>query len=92
MAEPLGGYSFVAEQKGDVPPVIVVKAYDFALWMLPKVEKFPRSYRFSVGDRLIASTLDVLLMLVEAAYSSEKTKPEAGSSVFLNHVPAIPNS
>ncbi|HEV2349817.1 MAG TPA: hypothetical protein VG028_08245 [Terriglobia bacterium] len=31
--------------------VVVEKTYDFLLWLLPKVEKFPRSFRFSAGDR-----------------------------------------
>ena len=44
----------------DQPAVVVVKAYDFTLWLLPKVEKFSRSYRFSVGDRLVSHGLDLL--------------------------------
>jgi RNA-directed DNA polymerase len=31
--------------------VVVGKAYDFVLWLLPKVETFPRSHRFTVGER-----------------------------------------
>jgi len=57
------------------PAIIVTKAYDFALWLLPKAEKFPRSYRFSVGDRLVACGLDLLLHLVDAAYLSDKREP-----------------
>jgi len=52
--------------------VVVVKAYDFTLWLLPKAEKFARSYKFSVGDRLVAHGLDILLLLVESAYSQNK--------------------
>jgi hypothetical protein len=50
----------------------VSKAYDFVLWLLPKVEKFSRAYRFTVGERLSATGLDVLLLLVEASYSTRK--------------------
>jgi hypothetical protein len=53
-------------------PVAVSKTYDFVLWLLPKVEKFPRSYKFSVGDRLTSSGMDVLVLLVEAAYAARK--------------------
>jgi hypothetical protein len=59
------------EQEGSAP-VAVGKAYDFVLWLLPKVEKFPRAFRFTVGDRLTVNGLDLLLLLVEAAYSSSK--------------------
>ena len=61
------------EQAGN-PPVAVAKAYDFVLWLLPKVEKFPRAFRFTVGERLSASGLDLLLLLVDAAYSSSKDR------------------
>jgi hypothetical protein len=53
-------------------PVAVVKVYDFVLWLLPKVENFPRAYRFTVGDRLSAQGLDLMTTLVEAAYSRDK--------------------
>jgi hypothetical protein len=52
--------------------VVVERTYDLLLWLLPKVEKFPRSFRFSVGGRSVEVGLDLLLALVEAAYSSEK--------------------
>lgn len=58
--------------QGDSTPVIVAKAYDFVLWLLPKVENFPRAHKFTVGDRLTAQGLDLMTTLVEAAYSHEK--------------------
>ena len=53
-------------------PVVVTKAYDFVLWLLPKVENFPKAYRYTVGERLTAHGLDMLTALVEAAYTREK--------------------
>ncbi len=32
-------------------PPVVLKTYDFTLWLLPKVEKFNRAYPFTVGER-----------------------------------------
>ncbi len=52
--------------------VVVGRAYDLVLWLLPKVEKFPRSYRFSVGERMTEAGLDLLVSLAEAAYSRDK--------------------
>ena len=52
--------------------VVVGKTYDYILWMMQKVEKFPRSYKFTLGDRIVESSLDLLLNLVEAAYSKNK--------------------
>jgi hypothetical protein len=51
---------------------VAQQAYDLTLWLVRKVEKFPRSFRFSVGDRVIARSLDLLETLVEAAYSADK--------------------
>lgn len=39
----------MAGQERRETAVVVEKAYDFLLWLLPKVERFPRSFRFSVG-------------------------------------------
>lgn len=64
---------FVKKQDDGVP-VAVGKAYDFVLWLLPKVENFPRSHRFTVGERLTAHGLDLLTSLVEAAYARQKTE------------------
>ena len=41
--------------------VVAQKTYDLLPWLLPRVEKFPRSFRFSVGDRLVAVGLNLLL-------------------------------
>ena len=43
--------------------IVVQKAYDWNLWILPKVEKFPKSYRFSVGQSLVSTSLDLLMNL-----------------------------
>jgi hypothetical protein len=50
------------------PAVVVQKAYDWTLWVIPKVEKFPRSHWFTVGERLVSSSLELLLQLVDASY------------------------
>jgi hypothetical protein len=53
-------------------PVVVGKAYDFVLWLLPKVENFPKLHRFTVGERLTSHGLDMLTLLTEAAYARDK--------------------
>jgi hypothetical protein len=60
------------KKQDDGAPVAVGKAYDFVLWLLPKVENFPRAHRFTVGERLTTHGLDLLTSLVEAAYAREK--------------------
>jgi four helix bundle protein len=59
-------------KKDDGTPVAVAKVYDFVLWLLPKVENFPRAHKFTVGERLTAAGLDLMTTIVETAYSREK--------------------
>jgi hypothetical protein len=50
----------------------VTRLYDFLVWMVPKLEKFPRSQKFIMGDRIQNLMLDILELLIDAAYSREK--------------------
>ena len=50
----------------------ITKLYDFILWMIPKLEKFSRSQKFLLGDRIEMLMLDIPQLLIEAAYSKRK--------------------
>lgn len=52
--------------------VALEKAYRFLLWLVPAVEKFPRSHKFLLGDRIQSAALDVLEGLVEATYTRNR--------------------
>jgi hypothetical protein len=47
--------------------------YDFLLYLIPLVSKFPRSERFLLGERLELVSFDILELLLEACYSREKS-------------------
>ena len=53
----------------------ITKLYDLLLWMIPKLEKFPRNQKFLLGERIETLMLDILERLIEAAYSRSKTAP-----------------
>lgn len=53
----------------------VQKAYDVTKWLIPLVEKFPRSYKFTLGDRIQTTALDLCLALVEGAHARAKERP-----------------
>lgn len=57
---------------GGAPPAVLVKWYDFTRWLLERIDSFPKNQRFIFGTRLADHALEVLEMLVEAAYSREK--------------------
>jgi hypothetical protein len=51
---------------------VLTRTDDFIKWFLPKIEKFPRNYKFLFGDRLVEIQFDVLENLIEAYYRKEK--------------------
>lgn len=46
----------------------------FLLWLVPTVEKFPRSQKFTLGDRIQTTALDVLERLIEATYTRARAR------------------
>jgi len=59
----------MTEKKG---PDSITLTYDLLKWSIPTIEKFPRSQRFLLGDRIENHILDVLELLISANYSREK--------------------
>ena len=47
----------------------------FLRWLAPTLEKFPRSQKFLLGDRIQTTALDVLERLIEATYSRDRAQP-----------------
>ena len=58
---------------GSEMPQVVVKWYAYAKWVLERVESFPKSQRFILGQRLSNHVMDVLETLVKASYAKDKT-------------------
>jgi hypothetical protein len=48
------------------PMVILTRTYDLLEWLLPKIERFPKLYRYSVSRRLMDAALDFQEQLVRA--------------------------
>jgi hypothetical protein len=69
----------------DVPPVIS-KLYDLILWLLNQIPKFPRSHRFVLGDRIETLVLEILELLIEAAYTRNKTAQLKRAGIQLEKV------
>jgi hypothetical protein len=53
-------------------PQAVQACHELLLWLIPQLDKFPRQRRFTLGERLETGLLEVLELLVEAAYSKDK--------------------
>lgn len=50
-------------------PKVVQDTHNCLKWLIPKLDQFPRSRRFTLGERLENNLLEVLELLTEAAYS-----------------------
>jgi len=62
------------QPSGPESPIVLVKWYDYTKWLLERVENFPKSQRFVMGQRLAGQAMDVMDLLVEASYAREKTE------------------
>jgi hypothetical protein len=51
---------------------VITKMYDLVLWGAKHVGKFPRSHRFTLGDRLEVRLYAVLEMLLRARYTRDR--------------------
>jgi len=43
-------------------PAVIADMHSFLHWLIPTVEKFPRSQRFVLGDRIENLALDMLVL------------------------------
>jgi hypothetical protein len=53
-------------------PQIIVKFYDFLIYLIPHISDFPRNQRFLIGERLELACFDLLELLLDACYSRLK--------------------
>jgi hypothetical protein len=46
--------------------IVFTRCYDLLAWLMPKAEKFPRAFRFTVTQRLMNAALDLQEALFDA--------------------------
>ena len=51
-------------------PKIIQDCHSILLWLIPKLDKFPRHRRFTLGERIETGLLDVLEWLITANYKN----------------------
>ena len=49
--------------------------YRFILWLVPTLERLPRTQKFLLGDRIQRIAIDILEALVEATYTKHRDEP-----------------
>ncbi|MEK7089560.1 MAG: diversity-generating retroelement protein Avd [Patescibacteria group bacterium] len=66
--------------------IIYQKTYDFLLWLHPVINKFPKSQRFVLGQRIENKTLDLLRSMSIANAEREKIVVLHRASVELDEL------
>ena len=51
---------------------IVTKMYDLVKYLIPIINRFPRGYKFTLGDRMTNLVLDLLEQYIAAYYTSNQ--------------------
>jgi hypothetical protein len=51
---------------------IIVKSYTLTLWYIQKIEKLPKNHRYTLGERIQSSLLELLMTLSDTIYSKDK--------------------
>ena len=57
--------------------------YRFVVWLVPTLERFPRSQKFLLGDRIQGTSMDVLEQLIEATYTRQRERHLANANLGL---------
>ena len=60
--------------------------YQFMLWLVPAIDKFPRSQKFVLGDRIESTALDVMDALVAATYTRGRDSLLADANLGLERL------
>ena len=85
--------------KSELP--IIQKTFDMLLWLIPKIDQFPRKQKFLLGERIETTALDFLgiiqrakyekkhkrTVLLEAHVTFEQLKMLIRLAVAMNHIP-----
>ena len=53
-------------------PRVIDDCHELLKWLIPLLDKFPRTRRFTLGERLESGLLAVLEECIDAAYSKHK--------------------
>ncbi len=65
---------------------IIQKTYDLILWYLPLLNKLPRDYKFTLGERIATGLYDLLDELHKARFEAEKLGRLRGINEILDRL------
>lgn len=66
--------------------VVISKTYDLVLWLMPVIERFPKTLRFTLADRLQNELLDILRLLIEARFTRDRRSSLTRANLALEYL------
>lgn len=69
--------------KDDNSPKAVRDCRELLLWIIPHIDKLPRNRRYTLGEKLEGRLIQVLELLVSAAYAKQKRQFLAQANIDL---------
>lgn len=51
---------------------VIVKTYNLTLWYIKKLNSLPKNHRYTLGEKIQNTLLNLLLILSDTIYSKEK--------------------
>ena len=63
---------------------VISDFYDFALYLIQRVEKFPRHHRYSLGVAIENRLQEILALLLRAKFARDKTGPLGEANIQLD--------
>ena len=65
---------------------VIQKAYDLIKWYVPIINRMPRGYKFTLGDRLQMNLLNLLEHLVRAKQKEDRVAELESANVVLEMI------
>ena len=66
--------------------LVITKMYDLVRELTMRVRKFPRDFKYVLGDRILGAAYDVLDLLIEAKYERQRRGLLVRANVRLEQV------
>lgn len=67
---------------------VIQRTRDLIFWTVPMVNRLPKSFKYSLGDRLVETLFEMLETLIEAKYAKSKIDSLNSANVRLDVVRA----
>lgn len=66
--------------------MIAEECFQYLVWVTGIIEKIPRAHKFTVGDKIHLMSIDLQMLIVEAAYTRDRTAQLRRAQILLEQL------